>query len=179
MQEVHRLKVQQIHSQALDFYQRAQLALSRRDYDRAVAEAGLAVSAVRSAPYSIDWNGLDKQAEDLLVRAKAERTAANQSMQLEQQQRALAELRATEEAERQRREARVNTMVLQAIDAFEARNYEAAITYADDALRRSPATKRRWRSAMPPSRPVARKPTAATSTSAASSSPRGSSTCRA
>ncbi|MCB9910566.1 MAG: hypothetical protein H6829_09915 [Planctomycetes bacterium] len=134
----HQLRVQQIKAQAEDLFQKGQLALSRRDYDDAVSELTLAVSSIRSAPYALDWDGLDTRATELLERAKSERTANADRLRMEEEQKAFNRLREQESAERQVREARVNTMVLNAIDAFEARKYEEAISHADDALRSAP-----------------------------------------
>ncbi|MCB1150341.1 hypothetical protein KDK88_02245, partial [bacterium] len=138
MGEQHQLRVQQLLGQARDFYNKGQLALSRKDYDTAVAELGLAVSSVRAAPFALDWDGLDTRAEELLQRAKNERTAAAERQRMQSEQEALENLRAEEIAEAQRKQARVNTMITNAIDSFDAGNYEAAISYADLALRRSP-----------------------------------------
>jgi len=134
----HQLRVQQIKAQAEDLFQKGQLALSRRDYDDAVSELTLAVSSIRSAPYALDWDGLDTRATELLERAKSERTANADRLRMEEEQKAFNRLREQESAERQVREARVNTMVLNAIDAFEACKYEEAISHADDALRSAP-----------------------------------------
>ena len=137
MEQAYNLRVQQIHSQAQDFYQRGQLALTRNDYDEAITELTLAVSSIRGTPYKLDWDGLDARAAELLERAKAEKASAEDRIRMQEEREAFDALRSREEADRTRREQRVNTMVLNAIEAFEDQRYEDAIEYADDALRRS------------------------------------------
>ena len=134
----HTLRVQQLLGQARDFYNKGQLALSRKEYDSAVAELTLAVSSIRVAPFALDWDGLDTRASELLERAKNERSASTDRLRLQSEQDAFNRLRAEEIGESQRRQARVNSMIVNAIEAFDARNYESAISYADLALRRAP-----------------------------------------
>ncbi|MCP5020444.1 MAG: hypothetical protein GY930_01600 [bacterium] len=142
MEDQHKLRVQQLQGRARDFYNKGQLALSRKDYNTAVAELTLAVSSIRVAPYALDWDGLDSDASELLQRAKDERTQASERIRLQSEQEAFNELRAAELGEARRRTARVNTMIVDAIEAFDARDYESAISYADLALRRAPRNER-------------------------------------
>ena len=141
MEDQHRLRLQQLHAEAKEFYQKGLLALSREDYDEAVAEATLAVSSIRNAPYSLPWDGLDERATELLEKAKSQRDASSQNMRLDEERRAFEGLRQQEAAERNLKSARVNTMVLSAIDAFQDTRYKDAMNFADDALRRSPRNK--------------------------------------
>ena len=94
MEQAYNLRVQQIHSQAQDFYQRGQLALTRNDYDEAITELTLAVSSIRGTPYKLDWDGLDARAAELLERAKAEKSAAEDRIRMQEEREAFEELQA-------------------------------------------------------------------------------------
>ena len=88
--------------------------------------------------YTIRWNGLDKEAETLLARAKTDRINSIERDRADAERAAHSELQAAEQSERERREAITANMIAQAIDAFERADYDKAMDFTDQALRRSP-----------------------------------------
>src|SRR5690348_16616975 len=61
----HDLRVQQLRLDTEESIKKGRLMIARGDYDAAITELSLALDRVRWAPYSLDWKGLDKQAESL------------------------------------------------------------------------------------------------------------------
>lgn len=130
--------VQQLKAEAEDSLRRGKLALGRGDYETALSELRLTQNQIRWAPYSLDWGGVDEETEALLARVEAERGAVAEQRRQEQQRVATEQLRAAEEEEAARREALVATILQQAIDAFDAEEYDRAVDLADEALRKAP-----------------------------------------
>ncbi|MEO2161013.1 MAG: hypothetical protein ABGY29_00670, partial [bacterium] len=136
--EQHKIRLEQIQSDAQDSLDDGKLALGRGDYDSAIAELTLTLTFVRNAPYTIEWNGLDTEAETLLARAKTDRTNTIERERVDAERAAHSELQAAEQGERERREAITASMITQAIDAFGRADYDTAMDFTDQALRRSP-----------------------------------------
>jgi hypothetical protein len=123
----YELRVQQLRAEAADHLRRGKLAMSRNDYDAAIAELSLTVNHVRWAPYSIDWQGIDTEAAALLEAAKADRTAAMEAAKESERRETTENLRRREQLEVARREAIVANILTQGIQAFEAADYEEAM----------------------------------------------------
>jgi type II secretory pathway component GspD/PulD (secretin) len=136
--EQHKIRLEQIQSDAQDSLDDGKLALGRGEYDAAIAELTLTLTFIRNAPYTIRWNGLDKEAETLLARAKTDRINSIERDRADAERAAHSELQAAEQSERERREAITANMIAQAIDAFERADYDKAMDFTDQALRRSP-----------------------------------------
>ncbi len=134
----YELSVQQSRLEAEDSVNRGRQLLERREYDAAIAELTLALDHIRWAPYSLDWGGIDKQAQDLLTRARAEREQFVQADQEQQRKAAFEQLKAEERSELARRRAVIDNMLEQAVTAFERGRYEDAMTYAEKALAEDP-----------------------------------------
>ncbi len=138
MAQRHQLKVQQLRTQAEDSVRKGKLLLARGEYDGAIAELTIALNHIRWAPYSIDWQGLEQDVSNLLGRAQAERDDALAAEQREAQRRAIEELRAQEQASRERRDQAVANMIDRAIGAFAIGDFEESIEFADEALHSDP-----------------------------------------
>ncbi|MCP3919165.1 MAG: hypothetical protein GY711_26795 [bacterium] len=138
MADEFRIRTEQLKSEAEDAYNKGRLAMSRGDYDSAIADFTLSLNYIKWAPYSLDWGGIDVQAQEQLERAKADRIAAQEAARLRSQQEAHAALQDRAVAERTRREAIVGNMLEQGIDAFQAAQYDKAMEFADQALRHEP-----------------------------------------
>lgn len=136
--EQHRLEVQQLHAEAREYVNRGQLALSRKEYDKAISELSLAVNAVRVSPYQLDWDGLDDEALTLLTQAKSERKAALDASLRASEEQSLAALRRAEQAQQSREQAVTDNMLEQAINSFQAAEYDDSVDFADQVLRRAP-----------------------------------------
>lgn len=128
------LRMQQLKADTEDLLDRGKLALSRQDFDQAVAELSLAAVSVARAPQGVDWGGMDAEIESLLEQAKSERVAQAEAVRDAAEKAAIAELRAAREAEQARQQAIVQNMVDEAAAAFNARDYDDAVGYAEEAL---------------------------------------------
>ncbi len=138
MQDEFRVRVQQLRADAEDNLRRAKFALGRGDYDAAIAELTLCLNHVRWAPYAIDWQGIDKEAQQLLDRAQAERSAATDAELKKNRETALAALREAEERERVRRDEVISNILVQSIDAFDAGEYDQSMEFAEEVLEKDP-----------------------------------------
>ncbi len=142
LEREYELRVQQLREEARDNYRKAKVHLARGDYDNAIVELSLARDHIRWAPYSVDWGGLDQEVETLLESVQSQREAARIADEAETRRRAREELKAQEMAESDRRDAIVANLVKEAIDSFEAADYDASIKFAERALRMEPRNER-------------------------------------
>ncbi|MDP6764375.1 MAG: hypothetical protein QF903_12225 [Planctomycetota bacterium] len=138
LNRVYQLRVQQLVIEAEDSIRKGKSELARGNYDAAIAQFTIALNHMRWAPYSIDWGTLDTEAAALLDRAKSDRSAAEEATLVAQQRAAYAQLRAQEESERTRDQAVLDNMLEQAMVAFEKEDYDDAMYFADEALRKDP-----------------------------------------
>lgn len=136
--EQHGLKVQQLKAEAGDHLRAGKVALSRGDYDAAIAELTLCLTSVQYVPYSVDWQGVDTEAAQLLERARTDRTAAAEADRREAQRESFEALRSREESESARQQAIVANIMMRAIDAFDAADYDDAEELAEEVLRKEP-----------------------------------------
>ncbi len=132
------LKTQQLREDAAENLRKGKLELARGNYDAAIAEFTICLNRMRWAPYSVDWQGIDEEADMLLERAKADREAAAEAERLAAQRRAFDELQAQRQAEEMRDQVLVANVLDQAIEAFNAGKYDRAMELAEQALRKDP-----------------------------------------
>lgn len=142
LSDAMQVRTQQLRAEAGDLLREGKLMLAKGDYDGAIGQLTIASQTVRYAPYSIDWGGIDTSIDALLERAKAERKNAEEATLLESQRRAYEELQSRENEDSERRRQVIDNMVAQAIEAFDAGEYEDAMYYADQALRKDPRNRR-------------------------------------
>ena len=134
----HQLRVQQLKVEANESLRNGKDALALGDYEEAIAELTIAMNHVRWAPYSIDWSGVDEEISSLLEKAKADKNAANAEATLSAQQAAFEALQAQGDAEAERQIAVLTTILEQGINAFDSADYDGAMEYADQVLRKDP-----------------------------------------
>jgi len=138
LRDTMEVRAQQLRAEAGDLLREGKLYLARGDYDAAIGQLSIAQQTVQFAPYSIEWEGVDSQIDDLLARAKNEQASAAEAALLDQQREAYESLQTREMEDSARRQAVVDNMLTQAIDAFDAAKYDDAMYYAEQALRRDP-----------------------------------------
>lgn len=138
MAQRYAIKIQQMQAQAKESLADGKRYLAAGDYERAIAELSIAQNHIRWAPYSIDWQGVDKEVDAALKAAIAGRDQAAAAALKAEQEKAVAALREQEKAQRSRQQAIVDNMVSQAIAAFDRAAYEDAILFADQALYEDP-----------------------------------------
>ena len=132
------VKAQQLRAEAGDLLREGKLFLAKGEYDAAIGSLSIAQQTVQYIPYAIDWRGIDTQIDDLLTRAKSERSNAEEAALMTKQRDAYEALQSREVEDSARRQEIVDNMLTQAIDAFDEGNYEDAMYYADQALRKDP-----------------------------------------
>ena len=132
----HVLKIERTKSEAQDYLNRGKIAMGRGDYDTAINELSLAQTLIRTIPYSIDWNKMDEEVDELLERSYADRTAAQEREIQAERAQAFEDLKASQAAEEQRQAAVTAALVSQGTDAFDKGEYDQAMEYADLALER-------------------------------------------
>jgi len=135
MSAEYALRVQQLKAEVQDALSKARIHVARGDYQGAVAELEVANNAVRFAPYSIDWGGLDTEAQSMLKQVRAQRFESEKASVDAARQRATEELRAREAAQMGQRAQMVNAVLEQSIDAFEKGDFEESERLAGEALR--------------------------------------------
>jgi len=138
LDQVYQLQIQQLREEAREALRNGKTHLARGDYDAAIAELTIALNHTRWAPYSIDWGGVDTEAQALLERAKGDQSAAGEARLLAQQREAYEQLKAQDEDERSRQRAVVDNMMEQAINSFDSADYDDAMYFADQILRKEP-----------------------------------------
>ena len=134
----YEVRIQQLRLEGEDALRKGKLLLARGDYDGAIAELSIAENHVRWAPYTVDWQGADKEIQSLLAQAKSGRAQAEEASRLSSQREAYSKIKAQEQADKDRRAAIINNMVEQSIQAFEKGDYEVSQKYALEALRKDP-----------------------------------------
>ncbi len=132
------VRMQQLRAEAEDALRKGKLLLARGDHDGAIAELSIAENHVRYAPYSVDWQGMDKEVSTLLAQAKGGKSQAEEAARLSGQREAYEKIKAVEEADRDRRSAVINNMLEQSIAAFDAGDFEKSQSFANEALRKDP-----------------------------------------
>jgi tetratricopeptide (TPR) repeat protein len=142
MQERQFVRVQQMQAAARDSLESGRKHLARGDYGKAIADLSVARNHIRWAPYSIDWQGMDKEIEALLKKATESRIADEQALRDQARAETVEALRTQEEAERARRDAILANMIEQAIEAFEKGEYDDSIDFCDQALQIDPRNER-------------------------------------
>lgn len=118
-QEKLRLDVQQQLNEAKS-------AMARDDYDAAIRELRLARTVVEVNGFDIDWRGADTEVATLLESAEGDRDAARERVLEEQRRISLEQLRERKAAETRREQARIDSLMEQAIEAFEFGDYDQA-----------------------------------------------------
>ncbi len=136
------LRVQQLRAEVQDSLNKARVMVARGDYQAATAELEVANNAVRFAPYSIEWNGLDTQAKNMLQQVRTQRAEAEKANLEAARQQATQQLRDREEAQMGQRALIVNSILEQSIDAFERTEYEESERLAGEALRLDPRSQK-------------------------------------
>ena len=110
----------------------------RGNYDGAIAELSIALDHLRWNEYSSGLDTLRDTVAGELEATRRERTEAEARNRAETEERAWAELRAREEAARQRDQARLDSLISEAIAQFDSGDYDDAMETAEEALRNDP-----------------------------------------
>jgi general secretion pathway protein D len=142
MAEQYDVRIQQMRAEAEEYLRRGRVLAARGDYDAAIAELTLCLDHIRWASYSIDWGGLEQDAEAALAKAREQRTAAAEDAREAAQREAMQELREQEQAERARQRARTASILEAGFKAFRLEDYETAQQNAQQVLDEDPRNER-------------------------------------
>jgi len=129
------LRIEQSKLEAKASLTDGKLALARGDYDRAIAELSIAKIKVQTSPYTVKWDGIDTEVDTLLQQAREERRAAAEAVRMREREETYTRARSQESEARNREQAVVENIVVQAAQSFEAGRYDKAMDLADKALR--------------------------------------------
>lgn len=128
---------QYFRAEAEDAIRAGKMAVARNDYGRAIHEFNIALDYVRFAP-SGDWGTIRAEAERLLEDAKSTRFEAERQARLAEEQRSAEMLRKEEAEARAREQARLDTLLADAISAFDTQAYEQAMKLAKEVMAEDP-----------------------------------------
>jgi len=133
-----RAKVQRLEAETLSHYERGMTLLTAGDIKAAIGSLHLAQANIASAPFQMDWAGLDSQVESSLAQARAEFDATLSSNRAKSEQDVLNQLNAEAIAESARLANRRQSIFDDGVTAFIAGNFDQAILHAEDLLQGNP-----------------------------------------
>jgi len=135
LEDLYTLKREQAEADAREKLQRADLLISREEFDEAIIELNLALDQIRLYPYSGNWQDLEESVEAKLREVKATKETSERQASEIAERLAREELQTRERAEAERRESVVAGLLDKAIQAFKVQDYEEAISLSDRILR--------------------------------------------
>ena len=138
LEDLYTLKREQAEADAREKIKRADLLISREEFDEAIVELNLALDQIRLYPYSGDWGDLEQSVESKLEQVKATKYASERMAAEVFEQRAREDLQNRERADNERRESVVAGLLDKAIQSFKTQDYEEAIKLSDRVLRFDP-----------------------------------------
>ncbi len=138
LEQDYELRVQALRSEAKINLERGKEAFDRGEFENAITEFSLARDHVRWADYSIDWNGLDAEAEEWLTKSRSARDEAVVAREQAAQSSALDQMRAEEERLRNQESQQLATILDNGFEAFNLERYDEAERLASEALRLAP-----------------------------------------
>ncbi|MDP6942187.1 MAG: hypothetical protein QGH51_09205 [Planctomycetota bacterium] len=112
--------------------------LQKGELDEAIAALILAKARIDGIQYEMDWEGLDAQVESALQQAKDQRATALATSRDNEKKEAFEMLQAEEEKLRIQEEHRKALMLSTAIEAFDSRDFDQALTLSEDVLAADP-----------------------------------------
>lgn len=132
------IRIDEQRTTAEKHYAAGRLAAEKGDFDRAIESFGQAIFIITSSPYPIDWRSLKQDAENGLAAAKSAREAAEKATRRSENERVLGDLAQDEEKRLLDEQARLETLMITAIEAFNRDEYELAENQADLVLDAQP-----------------------------------------
>ena len=136
------VRMQQLRADVGDALRSGRAAIARNDYDTAIQELTVATNTIRFAPFTVDWGGIDQEAQSLPEQARRDRDSAMAAERERKERIAYDRLRAEEEAKGARERQIVDNIIEQSVAHFERGEYEQAQELAEQALRRAPRDER-------------------------------------
>jgi len=131
------LRVQKDRADSRRLIAEAEQAMKDLKYDQAIEKLTQVLLKVEIGK-DVDWQDIPDKAKELLAKAKADKTAAEEAAQLAAERETFARLQREEAQRRIRIKARVDTLLGKATKAFKASAFRDALRYAEEALSVNP-----------------------------------------
>jgi|FLOH01.1.fsa_nt_gi type II secretory pathway component GspD/PulD (secretin) len=112
--------------------------LNEGNYNVAIGKLRLAKSAIDGSSLQIAWGSMTDEVNTLLAQAEAERDLALAAQRSDEQFATFEALQGQRRMEIERRNLRLDAMLVDAIGAFDAAKYDDAITLCEDIIREDP-----------------------------------------
>ena len=132
------IRIDEQRTTAEKYFSLGRMSQQKGDYDRAVEYFGQALFIITASPYPIDWRSLKQDAENGLASAKQAREDSEKGARRKANETALGDLADDEEKRLLEEQARLETLMISAIQAFDRDEYELAENQADLVLESQP-----------------------------------------
>jgi type II secretory pathway component GspD/PulD (secretin) len=133
-----RAKVQRLVAETQAHYDRGMTLLADGEIQSAIGSLHLAQANIASAPFQMDWAGLDASIESSLSMARAEFDATLAANRAIAEQDTFTKLRIEADAAAARDANRRQMVFKDGVSAFIDADYDAAISHAEDLLQANP-----------------------------------------
>ncbi len=137
-EERWKIKVQQLQMEAEEHCLEGQKALERGDFEKARLYFEQTLNHIKWAPVGVQWGDLGARAQKGLDDATRAQSHKEVAKRREQEEEAFKKLSADENAERMRREAAIQSLMLDGIAAFNRRQFDDAEKLANQVLEVDP-----------------------------------------
>ena len=135
-------KAEQLRTETEAEVERGEALLAQGDYDGAIASARIALANVHGTTLVRDWGGLEERAQRLLEDAEASRDLALAAERDREVAAAYAKLKEEEQRAAELRRRRLDGMMEQALEAFDAYRFDEVERLTTAILREEPLDER-------------------------------------
>lgn len=112
--------------------------LADGDLEEAIGNLRLAQANIQGTPYQMNWGDLPQRVESSLTQAEQQLAVARAAQRDDERRATYESLQREEESARLARQARLDSMLAEAIEAFENENYERCSELCEEILRQQP-----------------------------------------
>ena len=133
-----RARMQQLLAEVKAQVDEGEAKLSARDYDSALGTLRLAQANIAGAGFRMDWGDLPTRIETLSEQARVERDMAMEMDRQREIDETYAALQAEGRLSEEQQQQRIDLMFQEALDHFDAEEYDKCANLCDDVLRIDP-----------------------------------------
>ena len=138
MRRLTKVRVDEQRTTAGKFVNVGRMQLQNRRFDDAIENFEQALFIIESSPYSVDWNGLDEQAEQGLREARQMKLDAQRAEHRDAVEASLTEMAQAEEQRLLAEQQRLERLMGSAVEAFCRGDFETSQYYAERVLDAQP-----------------------------------------
>ncbi len=138
LREQQKIRIDEQRTTAEKYYSLGRMAQDKGDFDRAIENFEQALFIITSSPYPIDWRTLKQDAENGLASSQKSRKDSEKAVRRAANERALGDLADDEEKRLLEEQARLESLMGSAVQAFDRDEYELAENQADLVLEAQP-----------------------------------------